>query len=133
MSEDFFATLVAQGVLKPLPTLSFASSGRNHASSSTSAGDPTPTLVQGKDKLLPPVPPISISPRRIIDLLDLLERMDNDIVKEVQRVRESIKETKAEIAEFNSERRAQEKQVQKRRAREEHDTKGIDDEFWLQV
>ncbi|KAI0758327.1 hypothetical protein BC629DRAFT_1552042 [Irpex lacteus] len=118
LSEDFFATLVAQGTLKPLPNLSFAPSYRRF------------------EKPLPSVPSVAVTgipPRQIISLLDLLERMDNDMVKEVQRVRESIKEARSEIAEYRSERDARDGEMLKRRARERRETKGVDDEFWLQV
>ena len=59
--------------------------------------------------------------------------MDNDVFKEVQRVRESIKEARAEIAEYKIVRDTQDQQVRKRRARERRETKGVDDDFWLQV
>ncbi|TCD62604.1 hypothetical protein EIP91_006650 [Steccherinum ochraceum] len=44
---------------------------------------------QGTDKPLPSLP---IPPRQIISVLELLERMDNDVMKEVQRVKVGIAE-----------------------------------------
>lgn len=140
LSEDFFATLVAQGTLKPLPNLSFAPSVRSKpkAYPAITSTQTTPTLKQYRrfEKPLPSVPSVAVTgipPRQIISLLDLLERMDNDMVKEVQRVRESIKEARLEIAEYRSERDARDGEMLKRRARERRETKGVDDEFWLQV
>ncbi|KAI0087935.1 hypothetical protein BDY19DRAFT_199872 [Irpex rosettiformis] len=142
LSEDFFSTLVAQGTLKPLPVLSFSSASspcfKQCATNASAAILTTSTLKQNHrfEKPLPSVPSVAVTgipPRQIISLLDLLERMDNDMVKEVQRVRESIKEAWSEIAEYRHERNARDVEMKKRRARERRDTKGVDDEFWLQV
>lgn len=57
--------------------------------------------------------------------------MDEDTMKDVQRVNESIKEVYDDIAEVRAELEAEEKQLARRRAKEKRDTKGIDDEFWL--
>ena len=59
--------------------------------------------------------------------------MDNDMMKEVQRVRESIREAWTEIAEYRQERDARDVEMARRRARERRETKDVDDEFWLQV
>lgn len=59
--------------------------------------------------------------------------MDDDIHKEVQRVRESIREARADIADYKTQRHVQDRAVLKRKARERRETKGVDDDFWLQV
>ena len=142
LSEDFFATLVAQGTLKPLPVLSFSSDStprrRTCASNAATANLTTRTLKQYHrfEKPLPSAPSVVVTripPRDIISLLDLLERMDNDMMKEVQRVRESIREAWTEIAEYRQERDARDVEMARRRARERRETKDVDDEFWLQV
>lgn len=127
LTEDFFATLVAQGTLKPLPNLCFSPPRR------TQAVAVKPAQSCDREKSLPAAPPLHIPPRQIISLLDLLERMDNDVMKEVQRVRESIKEARTEIAGYRHERDARGLEVTRRKARERRETKGLDDEFWLQV
>jgi hypothetical protein len=135
LSEDFFATLVAQGTLKPLPNLSFSSSSSESSQQSTAVPAAIPSVLPVPDqtKPLPALPSMHIAPRQIISVLDLLERMDNDMGKEVQRVRESIKEARTEIAEYRHERAVRQGDLQRRRARERRETKGVDDEFWLQV
>ena len=78
-------------------------------------------------------PPLSppIPPKQIISLLNLLDRMDDDITRDVQRLRESIKETHLEIAEAHKEIQQEERQLARHRAKEQRETKGIDDDFWL--
>lgn len=134
LSDDFFSTLSAQGICSPLPTFSFASpksprspallTPRTHCYSSLSP-------VRSKSKPPPKAPPPAIPPKQIIALLNLLDQMDEDTMKDVQRVNESIKEVYDDIAEVRAELEVEEKQLARRRAKEKRDTKGIDDEFWL--
>ena len=72
-----------------------------------------------------------IPPKQIISLLNLLDRMDDDTAKDVQRVRESIRELRGEIDDAHRELREEEEQLRDRRTKENRDTKGVDDEFWL--
>ncbi|EPS99871.1 hypothetical protein FOMPIDRAFT_1050212 [Fomitopsis schrenkii] len=71
----------------------------------------------------------------IVNLLDLLDRMDNDISCEVQRVLENIRETRALVKEVKGEQRARSSEflAQRDREKESQDTKGVHDEFWLGV
>ena len=134
LSEDFFATLAAQGLFQPLPNLSFGPR-QNQQNIATYLDSECPLSddiddTPGGQRRSTHLP---IPPRQIISLLDLLERMDNDMVKEVQRVRESIKEARADIEEYRNERSLRDNVVEQRKAREGRDTKDVDDEFWLQV
>ncbi|KIP06592.1 hypothetical protein PHLGIDRAFT_19407 [Phlebiopsis gigantea 11061_1 CR5-6] len=123
LAEDFTATLIAQGICNPLPTLSFspapAPSPRIRAPKATS---------KSTNKPLPTLP---IPPRQIISLLDFLEKMDNDVTKEAQRVRENVKEARAEVRAYKDERERLWAGVAERKERERTETKGPDDEFWL--
>ncbi|KAH9831221.1 uncharacterized protein C8Q71DRAFT_850923 [Rhodofomes roseus] len=97
----------------------------------------TPTRSRLKrSKLLPsPTPKPTARPSRspILNLIKLLERMDDDISCEVQRVRESIRETRALVKEVKSEQRLRSSEFLAQRDKEDRETKGINDEFWLGV
>ncbi len=130
LSSDFFATLVAQVISPALPSLSFTPSQRVSPPVSKQ-NCPLQGFSLKQDKPLPGVPPTKIPPKQIIALLDLLERMDDDVGKEVQRVRESIGEARHIIMDHREEQNANDQRVEKRRDLERRETKGVDDEFWL--
>ncbi|KAI0727966.1 hypothetical protein C8Q72DRAFT_885826 [Fomitopsis betulina] len=71
----------------------------------------------------------------IVNLLNLLDRMDNDVSCEVQRVLESIRETRALVRGVKDEQRARSSEFLARRdhEKENQETKGVQDEFWLGV
>ena len=104
-----------------------ASVSRTSSQHST-ANRPPPTL---------PSLPLHTGPSHspIVNLLDLLDRMDNDVFCEVQRVRENIRETRALVKEVKGEQRARSAEFLARRDREQEarETKGVNDEFWLGV
>lgn len=127
LTDDFAATLIAQGICNPLPALSFAPASPRPRTTKPKALPPQckPIL---QDKPLPSVP---VPPRQIISLLDLLERMDEDVTKEVQRVRENVKEARAAVREFREEREKRLVGAKQRKENERRETKGLDDDFWL--
>ena len=130
LSDDFFATLAAQGISSPLPTFSFSSQKVPRTSATCSPRfRHSPVSDVSREKALPPVPPIP--PKQIISLLNLLDRMDDDTAKDVQRVRESIKEARSSVAQAREELAMEEDQLSERRAKEKRETKGVDDDFWL--
>lgn len=57
--------------------------------------------------------------------------MDEDVIKEVRRVRESLKEAFALVREYADAEKSRKAQVKERKDRQLKDTKGVDDEFWL--
>lgn len=128
-TKDLLLKMEAAGISKPLPNLSFASSKsaspnmarQTNALTSRDAGFKT-------HKKLPPIPPKSI-----ISLLELLDRMDGDVSKEVQRVRESIKEANEMIAEYAQAEKQRLSHLEARTDRQKRDTKGFQDDFWLHV
>ncbi|KAH8083813.1 hypothetical protein BXZ70DRAFT_577166 [Cristinia sonorae] len=83
------------------------------------------------NKPLPSLPPSVIPPRQIISVLELLERMDNDVVKEVQRVKEGIAEACVMVREYVQADQARVAEWRKKRERMRKETKGLDDDFWL--
>lgn len=127
LAGDFMATLVAQGICNPLPSLSFAPARRPSTASKPSVSSTKSSI----DKPLPTLPKPAIPPKQIIALLDLLEKMDHDVTKEVERVRQNIKEMRAVTQAFREECKVRREQVARRRDREEKETKRPDDEFWL--
>ncbi|GJE94890.1 hypothetical protein PsYK624_110660 [Phanerochaete sordida] len=126
LADDFMATLVARGVCNPLPSLSFAPTRRYLAVPKSGL-----SVKSNSNKPLPLLPKPSIPPKQIIALLDLLEQMDNDVVKEIERVRQHIKEVRATTEAFREEREVRYEQIALRKDQEERETKRPDDEFWL--
>ncbi|KAK7692680.1 hypothetical protein QCA50_004313 [Cerrena zonata] len=135
--EELTRKMEAAGISRPLPTLSFASS----SPVPTSAGN-TPvkcttitsfssisSVPSVRDKSLPPIP--RIPSKQIISLLELLERMDDDVSKEVHRVQESVKEAYEMIQEYVQARDARMNRLETRRIKQKSETKGVGDEFWL--
>ncbi len=137
LSDDFFSTLSAQGICSPLPTFSFASP----TNSVKSPRSPKVTVTRPyrlgnsarrrQDKPLPVVPPQVIPPKHIIALLNLLDQMDDDITKDVHRVREAIRDVRGDIAEVRAQKQAEAGRLAERRATEKRETKGVDDDFLL--
>ncbi|PCH43714.1 hypothetical protein WOLCODRAFT_138527 [Wolfiporia cocos MD-104 SS10] len=76
---------------------------------------------------------VTIPPREVIRLLNLLEGVEDDVACEVQRVKDSISEARELVREFKEERRVREQQFMERREREQKETKWIGDDFWQEV
>lgn len=57
--------------------------------------------------------------------------MDNDVLKEVQRVKEGIAEACVMVRKYAQAEQARADEWKKRRDREKRETKGVDDDFWL--
>lgn len=57
--------------------------------------------------------------------------MDNDVVKEVQRVKEGIAEACVMVRECVEAEQARSSEWKRRQDRERRETKGLDDDFWL--
>ncbi|KAI0829668.1 hypothetical protein BC628DRAFT_1512381 [Trametes gibbosa] len=137
LPDDLFYALA-----KPLPTITIAL----YDPSSTGLGadrppaskdiqwqtPPTASPSSSNSSLsLPVTPPTPIPPKEVIALLNLLESMDNDVNMEVQRVRLGIQEARSLVRECREDSKTRAREVQKRRDREQRDTKGTDDDFWL--
>ncbi|THH30950.1 hypothetical protein EUX98_g3261 [Antrodiella citrinella] len=90
-----------------------------------------PPPAAARNKPLPSLPPSAIPPRQIISVLELLERMDNDVVKEVQRVKEGIAEACVMVREYVEAEQVRSTKWKQQRDRERKDTKTVDDDFWL--
>lgn len=59
--------------------------------------------------------------------------MDEDVIKEVRRVRESLQEAFTMVREYVEAENSRIAQQKERRERQQKDTKEIDDDFWLNV
>lgn len=59
--------------------------------------------------------------------------MDNDVTKEVQRVKEGILDVCVTVREYIRDETTKTEEWKKRKERERRGTKGVDDEFWLNV
>ncbi|KAI0645394.1 HET-domain-containing protein [Trametes meyenii] len=135
LSDDLFSALA-----KPLPTITIGPYGP----STPLRGDRPPTnknalwpvftptsSSSSSSSSLPITPTTPISPKDVISLLNLLESMDNDVATEVQRVRLGIQEARALVRECREESKTRTSAMQKRREKERTETKGTDDDFWL--
>jgi len=89
-------------------------------------------------------PPPSTSPRpasrlssaaskKLVEFIDFLEKIDLDMATEIEHVKESIRETREYIEEWQEERSTREAALSKRREREKRETKLPDSDFWLGV
>ncbi|KZT19903.1 hypothetical protein NEOLEDRAFT_1183004 [Neolentinus lepideus HHB14362 ss-1] len=133
----------------PLPNLSFASSktrplianvstnkslprtpqvsAPSHSNSRTSLDDSSSAGCSSVSEY-----PRSTS-KHIIALLTLLDKIDADMVAEVQRVKENIREARAEIREYKKERRERRKSEEERLAVQRRMTVEADSDFWAGV
>ncbi|KDQ57573.1 hypothetical protein JAAARDRAFT_193877 [Jaapia argillacea MUCL 33604] len=117
------------------PILSFATPKQNlHTKLPKPRSAPQPTL--RKEEPRPSFPTSNLSPppsKQVIALLNLLDTIDNDMTAEVQRVKESIKETQALVMLYRQERSARARIGKEKSAKEFHDTKQIDSDFWAGI
>jgi len=134
----------------PLPNLSFASSKTRplianvntnkslpqtpqasappHSSSRTSLDDSSTSAGCSSVSEYP-----RSTSKHIIALLTLLDKIDADMVGEVQRVKENIREARAEIREYKKERRVRRKGEEERLAVLRRMTVEADSDFWAGV
>lgn len=134
--EELSRKMEAAGISRPLPTLSFASSsplptsaGNMQTKSTITSFGTTSSLPSVRDKRPPPIP--SIPAKQIISLLELLERMDDDVSKEVHRVKESVKEAYEMIEEYVQARDTRMGRLEAKKDRQTRETKTVGDDFWL--
>jgi len=124
-SPGQFSPSFLSHITYPLPTLSFAPSTSKSQATRVSATS---------NKPLPSVPPSkALPPKEILALLALLERMDNDVAKEVQRIQIRIQEAFTMIDDYYDHEKERVARFHERRSREAKETKGLDHEFWLNV
>lgn len=131
MTNQSILEIMSSPLYSPLPKLSFApSSDRRRYLGSIPPCATGP--VSGRYKPLPFVPKDEMIPsKQILSVLELLERMDEDVIKEVRRVRESLQEAFDMVREYVDTENNRIAQQKERRERQEKDTKGVDDDFWL--
>jgi len=71
--------------------------------------------------------------KKLVEFIDFLEKIDRDMTAEVEHVKESIRETREYIEEWQDERSTREAAILKRKEREKRETKLPDSDFWLGV
>ncbi|KAI0268608.1 hypothetical protein BC834DRAFT_841982 [Gloeopeniophorella convolvens] len=71
--------------------------------------------------------------KKLVEFIDLLEKIDRDMAAEVQHVKESIKEARTYVDEWQEERRVCRAELLKKREREKRETKEPDSDFWLGI
>ena len=117
--------MISSPFSSPLPSLSFAPS--SHHPWQQSATPPTgrykPLPLQPKDEIIPS--------KQILSVLKLLERMDEDVVREVRRVRESLQEAFTMVREYADAENQRLIEQKERREKQQKETKEVDDDFWL--
>ena len=74
-----------------------------------------------------------IPPQDVIDTLNFLEQVEQDVSREVARIRDKIKETRTMIETYRREKRARMKENAALVAEEEEQTIRPDNELWLSV
>lgn len=133
ISNPSILGMISSPFSSPLPNLSFASSvDRAHYHRNPLMGD-TSLPISSRYKALPFAPESEelIPSKQILSVLELLERMDEDVIKEVHRVRQSLREAFTMVREYVEAENTRKVQQKERRDRETKDTKGVDDDFWL--
>ncbi|KAI0305508.1 hypothetical protein B0F90DRAFT_1067029 [Multifurca ochricompacta] len=73
------------------------------------------------------------SSKKLIEFIDFLENIDRDMASEIQHVRESIKEARAYVGEWQEERSARRAELLKKKELEKRETKEPDSDLWLSV
>jgi hypothetical protein len=92
----------------------------------------------------PSSPPPCVSPRasyrlsisaskKLVEFIDFLEKTDRDMAAEIEHVKESIREAREYVGEWQEERSARQVELSKRRERERRETKEPDSDFWCGI
>ncbi|KAI0001382.1 hypothetical protein BJV74DRAFT_820262 [Russula compacta] len=71
--------------------------------------------------------------KKLIDFIDFLEKVDRDMAAEIEHVRESIREAREYVGEWQEERSARRAELLKKRERERRETKRPGSDFWLGI
>jgi len=94
------------------------------------------------DKLLPPshsTPPrpksrlSAAASKKLVEFIDFLDKIDRDMTAEIEHVKESIKETRDYVGEWQEERSARRAEFLRKKERERRETKEPDSDFWLGI
>ena len=71
--------------------------------------------------------------KKLVEFIDFLEKIDRDMAAEIEHVKESIREAREYVQEWQEERNARQVQLSKGRERERRETKEPDSDFWLGI
>lgn len=71
--------------------------------------------------------------KKLIEFIDFLEKVDRDMAAEIEHVRESIREAREYVGEWQEERSARRAELLKKKERERRETRRPDSDFWLGI
>jgi hypothetical protein len=71
--------------------------------------------------------------QEILSILDLLDKAENDVISEVQRVKDGIKETRVMIDDYRHYKKLKNKENVAGIAIQKRDTRRVDGDFWLSM
>jgi hypothetical protein len=74
-----------------------------------------------------------IPPQDVIDTLNFLEQVEQEVSREVARIKDEIKETRAMVEAYRQEKRARMKENAALVAEEGRQTRRADNELWLAI
>jgi hypothetical protein len=71
--------------------------------------------------------------KKLVEFIDFLEKTDRDMAAEIEHVKESIREAREYVGEWQEERSARQAALSKRRERDRRETKEPDSDFWCGI
>ena len=131
----------------PLPEMTLSDSSSSSSSLTFQPSHYVPAITitcsppQTSRNGCPTSPPPSVSPhsrsrlsasasRKLVEFIDFLEKIDRDMTTEIEHVKESIREAREYVGEWQQERSARQAELSKRREYEKRETEEPDSDFW---
>jgi hypothetical protein len=71
--------------------------------------------------------------KKLVEFIDFLEKIDRDMAAEIEHVKESIREAREYVGEWQEERSTRQAELSKKRGRENREIKETDSDFWCSV
>jgi hypothetical protein len=71
--------------------------------------------------------------KKLVEFIDFLEKIDRDMAAEIEHVKESIREAREHVGEWQEERSTRQAELSKKRGREKGEIKETDSDFWCSV
>lgn len=82
---------------------------------------------------LSPILPPALPPQVVLEIINQLEKADQDILCQVQRVKEGIKEARASVESYRTHVKTKNKENLAELAKEKRQTRAIDGDFWMSM
>jgi hypothetical protein len=71
--------------------------------------------------------------KKLVEFIDFLDKIDRDMAAEIEHVKESIREAREYVGEWQEERNARKAELLRKKEREKRETREPDSDFWLDV